>query len=467
MTKKEIYKQFSCSAPTLSRIIKDKDDITRLAQQNKNISKKRLRKGCSKEVENALLIWFKEMRSKEAILTGPLLLEKAQYFADMLNVEFVPKGGWLERWKKRENIHFKNVHGEKSSADAQSATEWLRNILPSYLEEYPEDAIYNADESALFYKAVPSGTLANKSEKVSGRKVPKDRITLLFIANSTGTDKHLYSIGKSKNPRCFKKNNPIPVKYMANTKAWMTSDIWTKIIKELDTKFKEMEKKVLLFVDNAACHKVVDGTILENLKIVFLPANTTSLIQPLDQGIIRSFKSYYRKSIVAKQLLHLECGFSLKEFAKNMDLFDALKMVKVAWGNVTPETICNCFRKAGFIPGINIDTTDERDELSEALGDEIDYLLDIDENIDCFGELTDEDIIEQVTSLPNEEESNDDILIECSKPTTKEALESIYVLNDYFVGNSDALQNLHDLEQIMCKAHLENLNQMKIKDYFK
>lgn len=219
-------------------------------------------------------------------------------------------------WKKRENIQFKNVHGEKSSANTESANDWLQNILPAYLEEYPADAIYNADESALFFKTLPSGTLANKSEKISGKKLAKDRITLLFVTNSTGTDKLIYSIGKSKTPRCFKKSIPIPVKYFANAKAWMTSDIWTKIMEGLDSKFKAIGKKVLLFVDNAACHKVVDGTILDNLKIVFLPANTTSLIQPLDQGIIRSFKCQYRKSIVAKQLMHLECGFSWEQFAK-------------------------------------------------------------------------------------------------------------------------------------------------------
>lgn len=156
----------------------------------------------------------------------------------------------------------------------------------------------------------------------------------------------------------------------------------------LDSKFKAIGKKVLLFVDNAACHKVVDGTILDNLKIVFLPANTTSLIQPLDQGIIRSFKCQYRKSIVAKQLMHLECGFSWEQFANKIDLLEALKLVKLAWDNVTAETISNCFKKAGFIPGIEINTADEIDALYEALGEEIDQLIDI--------EFTDEDIIEQV-----------------------------------------------------------------------
>ena len=35
-----------------------------------------------------------------------------------------------------------------------------------------------------------------------------------------------------------------------------------------------------------------------NLVVLFLPAKTTSHIQPLDQGIISAFKAYYRRHLV-------------------------------------------------------------------------------------------------------------------------------------------------------------------------
>jgi hypothetical protein len=37
---------------------------------------------------------------------------------------------------------------------------------------------------------------------------------------------------------------------------------------------------------------------LGNMTLVFLPPNVTSIVQPLDQGIITSFKIQYRKKLL-------------------------------------------------------------------------------------------------------------------------------------------------------------------------
>ena len=59
-------------------------------------------------------------------------------------------------------------------------------------------------------------------------------------------------------------------------------------------------RKVLLLLDNFSGHELrvekvrgLDG--LHNVKICWLFPNTTSYWQPLDQGIIVSFKLHYRR----------------------------------------------------------------------------------------------------------------------------------------------------------------------------
>ena len=68
-------------------------------------------------------------------------------------------------------------------------------------------------------RMLPAKTLASRYEKgAEGMKKQKDRVTLMACSNATGNHKlPLVLIGKSANPRCFKKINKdaLPVKYCA------------------------------------------------------------------------------------------------------------------------------------------------------------------------------------------------------------------------------------------------------------
>ena len=104
---------------------------------------------------------------------------------------------------------------------------------------------------------------------------------------------------------------------------------------------------MLLFVDNVTSHP---ATELRNVKLVFLPANTTSKLQPMDQGIIQTMKLKYRK----RQLQHVisamkkdtsKCGSQL---LKGINILQAIYWVNNAWKHVEASTIQKCFAKCGF-----------------------------------------------------------------------------------------------------------------------
>ena len=69
--------------------------------------------------------------------------------------------------------------------------------------EYPEDDIYNMDETGLYWRsAVNRGLL---SEPLPGRKIDKSRITIALCTNATGSDRlPLCIIGHAQQPRALK-----------------------------------------------------------------------------------------------------------------------------------------------------------------------------------------------------------------------------------------------------------------------
>ena len=58
-----------------------------------------------------------------------------------------------------------------------------------------------------------------------------------------------------------------------------------------------VKPRALLVLDNALGHLLELGTLGTDflVEVVFLPPNTTSIIQPMDEGLIATFKAYYLK----------------------------------------------------------------------------------------------------------------------------------------------------------------------------
>ncbi len=69
-------------------------------------------------IEKALMQWFGQLRSRGAVLTDKLLLEKAKALAVLLEIaDFKGSDGWLAKFKKRCHIQLHQPHGESGAAD--------------------------------------------------------------------------------------------------------------------------------------------------------------------------------------------------------------------------------------------------------------------------------------------------------------------------------------------------------------
>ena len=201
--------------------------------------------------------------------------------------------------------------------------------------------IFNADESGLFYKALPYKSLHLKSEKCLGGKHNKVRLTGMAAANAEGGKLPMFVIGKSVKPRCFTGMINLPCRYRAQKKSWMDSSLFEEWVREQERKFERQGRKIALIVDNCPAHPQISN--LKAIHLVFLPPNSTSNTQPMDQGVIRATKAYYRQGCVKKFIDAIDN----KKPLPNLSILDAMAILTEAWGRV-PGTIRNCCRKAGI-----------------------------------------------------------------------------------------------------------------------
>ena len=83
-------------------------------------------------------------------------------------------------------------------------------------------------------------------------------------------------------------------------------------------------------------------------KFLMLPPNATSIMQPLDQGIILSAKMRYKKKLAERYLACVENNKDANSLLKALDIVQATNMIAASWRETSSTIIQNCFRKAGF-----------------------------------------------------------------------------------------------------------------------
>lgn len=349
--------------------------------------------------------------------------------------------GWLSRFKTRNNIRHRIQHGEAGSVPVTAEEEM--KAVRTLCGEYAEDDIYNMDELGLFWRsAVNQGLL---SSATPGRKQDKSRISIAVCCNSTGSDRlPIWFIGHAQKPRALKGLNfeALGCRWRANKKAWMTTIIMIDWLKAF---YRHVgARSVILAMDNLKAHinGVEQAPPPSNIHIIWLPKNSTSVFQPLDQGIIRNLKAHYRKQWI--QYI-IDCiDTSINPFT-TITLYQTIHWCLKAWYQmVLNTTIYQCFRKSTIIqPQISLPTDPPVDihEQYQALQQRLpcvmmmEFILnpeDEDEEIDEA--ITFDDIIDE--HLQDIETSEEAVLEDVEPqpeavPSPAEALMAIQLLQRY------------------------------------
>lgn len=129
----------------------------------------------------------------------------------------------------------------------------------------------------------------------------------------------------------------------------MKANIMVEYLHWFDCRMRN--RRVVLLMDNFSAHELgvsqVGGVAaLQNTLIIWLPANTTSRWQPLDQGIINAWKCYTRQHYVKYLVREIE-SLPPGEGLPRIDILQAIRWTVEAWNNdLKHSTIFNCFMKS-------------------------------------------------------------------------------------------------------------------------
>ena len=315
-------------------------------------------------------------------------------------------------------------------------------------------------------------------------------------------------IGKSAKPRCFGKikTEKLPVMYRNNKKAWMNTELMKEWLKSVDQKMRRQGRKVLLFLDNAPSHPKIS---LQNVKIVFFPANTTSLSQPMDQGIIQTLKLKYRKRQLQYILTQMEKNDKVgSQVLQQISILDAIYWINGSWKDIEVSTIQKCFARCGFamtmfpsdcpVVSASEKTDDKIDEDSDIDEDDVPLAVlkmsnelfgisfsDLVEMDKCAPVCETEtsgidweenaaDILKSLKSSENVDENDEDDVLDtgaCADETVTmdEACDMVEKLKRFALtmGQDKMLTNIMELQELFVAGRCEvHSKQTKIEDFF-
>ncbi|KAJ5256574.1 hypothetical protein N7478_012678 [Penicillium angulare] len=292
-------------------------------------------------------------------ITGPLLQTKAaEIWSQIPEYQNQQRpafsDGWLTRFKKRHNRRYHTFHGEAASVPS-SVHDQMKEIR-TICDQYKPSEIYTMDETGLFWRQMPNGGLSDR--KIAGKNKNKTRISLIVATNADGSDRMpLWLIGSAKTPRALRTTNfqALGCVWRWGKKAWMRQAIMEEWLRAFYMRIP-IDKKVLLFLNNASPHIAGLKHLPppSHIRVVFFPANATSIYRPLDQGIIQNLKHHYRRKWMRWMIAILDRGLDPHI---RMNISYALSWITQAWKiSVSDESIKNCFIKSSLI---RLDSQDE------------------------------------------------------------------------------------------------------------
>ncbi|XP_029781020.1 tigger transposable element-derived protein 1-like isoform X2 [Suricata suricatta] len=364
----QIARTLGLAISTVASIRVNKDKIRANSQAATPVSAMQLtrcRGVVMGHMERLLSLWIEEQKRQKLPISTLLIQDKARRLFVQLQREqgsgtqaetFGASNGWFARFKARNNVLLTD---EPAVADTQAAAHYPP-VLRTILEEgrYSPRQVFNVDETGLFWKRLPERMLlALEGAAGPGLKASKDHLTLLLGGNAAGDFKlKPLLVYPSENPRALKgcSKASLPVVWRSNRNDWLTPSIFQEWFTGCFCPAVEsyctshgLPHRALLLLDSAPCHPAHLGGLSAHVRVEFLPKNTSVLIQPMNQGVIGTFKAYYLRRMLS-QLVRETTGEdrpSVREFWRSYTVVTAVDNIAGAWAELQPAVLNGAWRR--------------------------------------------------------------------------------------------------------------------------
>ena len=155
---------------------------------------------------------------------------------------------------------------------------------------------------------------------------------------------------------CFKnvRRDSLPVVYKNQSNASVNTEIFANWFHRnfgpmVSKRLRELgvEPKAVLLLDTCSAHPNEDELVSRDGKIraKFLPPNVTSLIQPMDQGVLESIKRRYKRKILEKLILQDGEGVPILDFLRGINMLQISNIIAVCWDEISAQTLRLSWRK--------------------------------------------------------------------------------------------------------------------------
>jgi DDE superfamily endonuclease len=269
-------------------------------------------------------------------MTGEGLKNKALFFQDKILHEFseclklsnivplqkfVVLNGWLAKYLKGISTSTKKSCREQNSLNPMQVEKCLHEIHKTPIN-VPLKCIFNIDKLALYHCTKSSRLKCTVNLDGRGVKQNKEQNTVTLRVCASSEKFAMQVITKSACPHALKNNLDISkafgIIYDYQAKAWQDALSYMCLLHKYIRIAKNCNLIIYILQDNCSSHVFV-GKMLDpsgspemlfwyqNLCIIYFPTNATSNCQPLDQGIIWSFKVHFCHA----QLNHLMSEYKI------------------------------------------------------------------------------------------------------------------------------------------------------------